>query len=69
MLCDSCKKAHATYEHPIFLGTKAMRVHLCQGCYSAKGVETHLTKIRGIKDHAQKQAAVEEMLKAIGKKY
>jgi protein-arginine kinase activator protein McsA len=69
MLCDSCRKGHATYEHPIFVGTKMVRVHLCNDCFTSKNAETHLNKIKTTKDHVQKTAAVEEFLKVIGKKY
>lgn len=68
MLCDTCRKQHATYEHTFMKGTQSIKVHLCPGCYSSTNAEQRIAKIKASKDHATKGAALDEFFQAIGKK-
>jgi len=63
MLCGS----HAEFEHTVFQGTSPTTVRLCDPCATKVQVQEKVTAIKSAPDKGAKQAAVAELLRAVGK--
>ena len=66
MICIVCKK-HATFDHTVFKGPSPIKVTLCPDCTTTTGAEGHIAAMKSATDKVAKHAAVDALLKAVGR--
>ena len=66
MICIVCKK-HATFDHTVFRGPSPVKITLCPDCTTTTGADTHLAAMKSAPDKVAKHAAVDALLKAVGR--
>jgi hypothetical protein len=65
-ICMVCHKP-ASFMHTVFKGMTPLKIALCPECTTKTQAEEHVAAMKATTDKAAKHAAMEALLKAVGK--